>query len=115
PPRVLVGDLDDVGLLALVLRVELGAAGVVDVPAICMQRHRNVLPDIPDAVNVLRVTARNITGGHHLLTATLQIGVAALAAIVEPVVIDLLLLAFHADHYGPGLVVVRGRAPVGQP
>src|SRR5450830_1422979 len=64
---MLIGDLDDVGLLALVLRIELGAAGVVDVPAICMQRHRNVLPDIPDAVNVLRVTARNIAGGHHLL------------------------------------------------
>ena len=97
------------------LYIKLGAARVVDVSAVSVQRHRNVISNVPDAVYVFRVTAGSVTNGHHLFTAALQIGIAGLTTVIEPVVVDLLFLAFDTDHHGPSFMVVRGSAAVRQP
>jgi hypothetical protein len=73
-----------------VLYIKLGAARVVDVPAVSVQRHRNVFSNVPDAVYVFRITTGNVTNGHHLLTAALQVGIAGLTTVIDPVVVDLL-------------------------
>jgi len=45
----------------------------------------------------------------------LQVGIAWLTTVIEPVVADLLFLAFDTDHHGPSFMVVRSSAAVRQP
>src|SRR3974377_2318664 len=115
-PRQLVrGNFDNERFFALLLQIELRAAGVVDMPSVGVQRHRNISANIPDAMNVVGIAACNVPGGHYLLTSAHQVGEARRGTVIDPLVIDLLLLTFYANHYGPGLVVVWGRATVRQP
>src|SRR5262245_58679574 len=109
------GNLDDKRLLEFAHRIELGTASVVDVPTVGVQRHRNAAADVPNAMDVLWIAERDVASGHHSLAAALQISVPGLSAIIEPVPVDFLFTAFHPNHDGPGLMVMRGRTPVGQP
>src|SRR5262249_40239069 len=104
---VRVGHLYDERLLAFLLDVELGAAGVIQMPARGVERHGNALSDTAPRVDVLRVAACHIPGAHALLAAALELGVSGRQAVVAPLIAGLELLPFDADHDGPGLVIVR--------
>ena len=49
------------------LYIKLGAARVVDVTAVSVQRHRNVFSNVPDAVYVFRITAGSVTNVFYLI------------------------------------------------
>src|SRR5262245_15812511 len=66
-------------------------------------------------MDLFGIAASHFTRRHHSGVAATQFGKTGHAAIVEPVVVDLLLLAFHADDDRPGLMVVGGSAAIGQP
>jgi hypothetical protein len=82
PRALVVGDPNYVGLLKFVLDIKLRAARVVDMPAVSVQRHRNVFSNVPDAMYVLRITAGGVTNGHLLFTTALQVGIAGLTTVI---------------------------------
>ena len=92
PPSL---DVDDEGRDFVGLEIEGGAAGVVDMPAVGMERHRDKVVVVPDHVDAVGLSTDHLAGVGRKGAPFLQLRIIGPGAVVEPVVLGVALGAVN--------------------
>jgi hypothetical protein len=80
-----------------------------------MERNRDCVAFVPDAVDLASAHSQYVTDAEHFSPDLLQFGVASAAAIVDALEELILLLAVNTHNDGPCAVIVRRGSSMGQP